>query len=121
VAVLPGGTSPTPLDITLHPSVIWPRPLDLPESAAIVPTLDVVMAAAHFHQPVVEPQSPGSVDVLADEGRGGNTHALALAISKPVDTPVGATEPEISLTRPTPPNAATSARRTASALVVRRG
>jgi hypothetical protein len=85
--------------------------LGVPESpgAAIVPALDVVIAAAHFHQPVVESQSPGADDVvLADEGRRGNTHPLALAIAKPVETPVGATEPGISLTRPTSPNAATS-------------
>jgi hypothetical protein len=85
--------------------------LGLPEppGAAIVPPPDVTTAAAHFHRPVAEPRSPGVDDVvLAEERRRGNTHVLALAVSKPVDIPVGATQPEISLTQPASRNAATS-------------
>jgi hypothetical protein len=85
------------------------RALVLPESpgAAIVPAPDVTRAATHFHQPVAGSQSPGVDDwVLADGRRRGNTHALALA--KPVGTPVGATEPEISFGQPASPNVARS-------------
>jgi hypothetical protein len=83
--------------------------LGLPESpgAAIMPAPDVTTAAPDFHQPVAESQSPAFGDVvLANERRRGSTHALA--VSKPVETPVGATEPEISLMQPASPSAATS-------------
>jgi hypothetical protein len=76
--------------------------------AAIVPALDVTTPATHFHQPVTESQSPGVDDVvLANERRRGNAHALALAVSTPVDTPVGATEPGSSLRQPASANTAT--------------
>jgi hypothetical protein len=80
-----------------------------PPGAAIAPPPDVTTTAAHFYRPIAS-QSRGVDDVvLADEGRQGNTHALALAVSNPVDIPVGATEPEIPLTQPASPTASVTA------------
>lgn len=82
-----------------------------PESPgpAVALAANVTTAATHFHQPFAESQSPGVDDVvLADERRRDNTHALAPAVAKPVDTPVSATQSEIPLTQPASPNATTS-------------
>jgi hypothetical protein len=79
--------------------------LGLPQSssAVIVPAQDVAAAATHLRELVTKWRSAGAGDVVlpASERRLSNTHALALAVSKPLlDTHVGAAEPEISLTQP---------------------
>jgi hypothetical protein len=86
--------------------------LGLPQSpgAVIVPAQDVATAATHFRELVAKWRSAGADDIVpADERRPSNTRALALAVSKPpVDTDVGAAEPEISPTQPESTNSATT-------------